>query len=188
MNRKGFTLIELLAVIIILGIIMMIAVPNVLGMLDRNKKNTLVEHAKTMINQAEYTLRRDTEIDFPSAGKAIIMTLKYLNTDDVSTSPYDIEYSPTKSFVAVVNTTSGGVTEYKYYAHLVACDDAICSNSSQNSINKNRGINLTSLDKLSGANHFEVVKEGSSVDVSLVNNQSRILSIIGASSIENVFQ
>ena len=60
MNKKGFTLIELLAVVIILGVIMTIAVPNVLSMLDRNKKDTFIENAKTMVTQAEYTLRSNT--------------------------------------------------------------------------------------------------------------------------------
>lgn len=36
-NRKGFTLVELLAVIVILGIIALIAVPNVLGTLNKSK-------------------------------------------------------------------------------------------------------------------------------------------------------
>ena len=35
-NRNGFTLVELLAVIVILGIIMLIAVPNVVGKIKAN--------------------------------------------------------------------------------------------------------------------------------------------------------
>lgn len=194
MKDKGFTLIELLAVIIILGVIMMIAIPNVLSMIDKNKKNTFVENAKTMINQAEYTLRRDTNIDYPSEGKAIILSLEYLNTDDVSTSPYSTDYSPSMSFVAIVNNTKNEVTEYKYFVHLVACADINCDNSSESAVNETTGINLTSLDSLSSKERFRLVKQGSQVNFNLgkisnnkMENESELLSIIGATGIEKIF-
>ena len=47
MNKKGFTLIELLAVIIILGILMLIAIPSVSNYINNSKKSTYV----TTINQ-----------------------------------------------------------------------------------------------------------------------------------------
>jgi len=193
MNKKGFTLIELLAVVIILGVIMTIAVPNVLTMLDKNKKETFLEHAKTMVNQAEYTLRKDTSIDYPEVnGDAVLLTLEYLNTDDISESPYNTNYSPSRSFVAIVNKTDGGVTEYQYYVHLVACTDLECTNASDNDVNKNRGINLTSFDKLSGGERFSLVKDGSEVEVGLglvdpnnvLLNEGEIKSKIGATSIK----
>lgn len=199
MNKKGFTLIELLAVVIILGVIMTIAVPNVLSMLDRNKKDTFIEHAKTMVNQAEYTLRKDTSIDYPEKNEdAIILTLEYLNTDDISESPYNTKYSPSKSFVAIVNKTQNegatdAVTEYKYYVHLVACTDIDCNNSEENSVNKNRGINLTVAENLNtGKDRFSLVKQGSDVNVTLGNiendgtltYESEIKFMIGATSVK----
>ncbi len=194
-NEKGFTLIELLAVVIILGVIMMIAVPNVLSMLDRNKKDTFIEHAKLMANQAEYTIRKDTSIEYPSEGNTIILTLEYLNTDDVSESPYNTTYSPTRSFVAIVNDTSDGITEYKYFVHLVACSDLECTNSSEADINKRRGINLINIDDLSGGSRFSNVKQDIEVDVTLglVNSENKmtyesdILSILDVTNIEKVY-
>jgi len=188
MNRKGFTLIELLAVVIILGVIMTIAVPNVLSMLDRNKKSTFIEHAKTMVNQAEYTLRKDTNIEYPvNHQDMIIITLEYLNTDDIKESPYNTFYSPTKSFVAIVNNTIGEVTEYNYYVHLVSCTDEGCTNQEENAVNKNRGINLVISTELDSGDKYDLVKEGIDVDIALgtlendntLSNIDKIKSLLG---------
>ena len=197
MNKKGFTLIELLAVVIILGVIMTIAVPNVLSMLDRNKRDTFIEHAKTMVNHAEYTLRKDDDIEYPeNNGDAIILTLEYLNTDDVSESPYDTPYSPSRSFVAIVNKTEKEITEYKYFVHLVTCSDSECSNKEDNAINKVRGINLTDSDSLSGGDRFSLVKEGTNVELTwgivnidtngdeVLDNESIVKELIGATNVK----
>ena len=52
MNKKGFTLIELLAVIIILGILMVIAVPAVTKYINESRKNTYVNSAKNIAGGA----------------------------------------------------------------------------------------------------------------------------------------
>ena len=41
MNKKGFTLIELLAVIIILSVVSLIAVPIVINVIEKTKKHHL---------------------------------------------------------------------------------------------------------------------------------------------------
>lgn len=50
MNRKGFTLIELIAVIVMIGLIMVIVVPNILDIVSESKEtsyNTLVKNIVT---------------------------------------------------------------------------------------------------------------------------------------------
>jgi len=192
MNRKGFTLIEILAVIIILGVVMTIAVPNVLSMIDRNKKDTVIEHAKMMATQAEYTIRKDTSIEYPADNNAIILTLEYLNTNDISESPYNVMYNPTRSFVAIVKETINGIAEYKYYVHLVACGDDTCSMATAN---RNRGINLIDVDLLTGGERFNKVVEGTEVETeyvyfdsndALVINDS-LTSMLGVIKIQNVY-
>ena len=76
MNKKnGFTLIELLAVIVILGIIMLIAIPNIISTLDKNKKDTLLKDAQRMVSAAEYKMTNPSSEE-PNANKIIIIALK----------------------------------------------------------------------------------------------------------------
>ena len=50
MNKKGFTLIELLAVIIILGILMIIAIPSVTTYIQNSRKSAFVDTASAYID------------------------------------------------------------------------------------------------------------------------------------------
>ena len=52
--KKGFTLIELLAVIVILSVIAVIAMPIVLGVVETTKKAALKESANALIEEAGY--------------------------------------------------------------------------------------------------------------------------------------
>lgn len=53
MNKKGFTLVELLAVIIILGIVLVIAVPKITSVIETSKINSLKESVKGIAKSAE---------------------------------------------------------------------------------------------------------------------------------------
>ena len=51
-NSKGFTLVELLAVIVIMGILMMVAIPAVTRTIENSRKDTFVDIAKSYANAA----------------------------------------------------------------------------------------------------------------------------------------
>ena len=52
-NKKGFTLVELLAVIVVLAIIILIAMPSVMSAMDKARKNALYTEASEIIKIAQ---------------------------------------------------------------------------------------------------------------------------------------
>jgi type IV pilus assembly protein PilA len=56
--KKGFTLVELLAVIVILGIILVIAVPNIMKVIDNAKQNAYENQKRLIINAARNYVSR----------------------------------------------------------------------------------------------------------------------------------
>lgn len=147
-NKQGFTMVELLATITILGIIMLIAVPNVLSIIDKNKKRTYVEDAKKMQVLAEYKLRSDTTIEKPRSGYAIAITLQSMDVTELSSAPEGGEYSGSESFVLISNESG----TYKYYVAIKETYDG-----------GERGMNLTDLDVLNGEGAIRNVVSGTNM-------------------------
>lgn len=114
-NKKGFTLIELLAAMVILGIIMAVAVPNVMGILKNSKDKTYVEDAKKFISLAEYKFRSGNGIKKPNKGKMTVISLSYVDNSEFENAPNGNKYDKEKSKV-FINNESG---TYKYYVVLV---------------------------------------------------------------------
>ena len=48
-KRKGFTLVELLAMLVVLGILMAVAIPNITGILGNQRVNGLKADAESLI-------------------------------------------------------------------------------------------------------------------------------------------
>ena len=59
MNRKGFTLIELLAVITIMGILMMVAIPSVSRTIENSRRDTFADVAKSYVNTIRSSVLAD---------------------------------------------------------------------------------------------------------------------------------
>ena len=93
MKRNGFTLIELLAVIVVIGLIMLIAVPNIVGISTGVRKDQMLTDAKKMISLAKYKVETDYDIRTLSKedicdGSQCILTINMLNVNgDVGTDP-----------------------------------------------------------------------------------------------------
>lgn len=150
MNRKGFTLIELLVTIAILALLMLVAVPNVMSTIDKNKQNTYVEDTKRMITLAEYEVRSDTSIELPTSGNCIVILLRALDLTDFNEGPEGGSYDLDKSYVVIARNGSS----YIYSATLVENYDGTI-----------RGIPLTTRDDLNKESARTKVASGSDLTI-----------------------
>lgn len=118
-NRKGFTLIEVIAVIIIIGVMMLVAVPNVTSYIVGSRKSSFATdvHAYIETIRSEYESReygpllRDDEI------MLVPIEIVVLEKGDAGKSPFG-NYIYSKSYVVIVPERGG----YQFYANVV--DDA----------------------------------------------------------------
>ncbi len=58
-NSKGFTLIELLAVITIMGILMMVAIPSVSRTIENSRRDTFADVTKSYVNTIRNSVLAD---------------------------------------------------------------------------------------------------------------------------------
>ena len=150
MNKKGFTLIELLATIAILALLMLVAVPNVMSTIDKNKQNTYVEDAKRMITLAEYEIRSNSSIELPTNGNCIVIPLGSLDLTDFSDGPEGGSYDLEDSYVVIARSGSS----YVYYATIV-----------ENFDETTRGLPLISRDDLNKESARTKVVKGDELSV-----------------------
>ncbi|MBR6949270.1 MAG: type II secretion system protein [Bacilli bacterium] len=119
-NKKGFTLVELLATLVILGLLTVIAAPNIIGILTNTKLNTYISDANKLQTLAEYKFRSDSKITRPQDGQCIVLTMNYLGTSEFKNPPYGGTYSTDKSFVVIKGEKNAqGALEYKYYVQII---------------------------------------------------------------------
>ncbi len=119
-NEKGFTLVELLAMLVVLGILMGVTIPNITGILSQSKENQVLEDATKMIETTKIKIATHTtgydKIPKIAAGECIVLSLNYLNdNEDIGKGPNEGEYQDYDSYV--VYTIEG--KQRKYYVRLV---------------------------------------------------------------------
>ena len=150
MKKNGFSLIELLATILILALLMLVAVPNVMSTIDKNKRDTYVEDAKRMITLAEYKVRSDTSIELPASGSCIVIRLGSLDLSDFNEGPEGGSYDLNSSYVVIGRSGS----TYQYLASIV-----------ENYDGNKRGIPLTTRDDLNKENSRNEVLSGDELNI-----------------------
>ena len=114
MKRNGFTLVELLASLTILGILMAVTVPNVVGILTQNREITYNEDAKKMISAAKYKMAGNNGVVRPGNNNCIVMSLGYLDNDEFENPPNDGKYLRDQSFVVIKRVGK----RYQYYVRI----------------------------------------------------------------------
>lgn len=120
-NNKGFTLIELLAVIVILGVLMIIAVPMVTQYITSAKRGAFLSTAKAYVSSARYAyLNEDYTCQGASintgAGGAVVIPFNQIKVDKANGMSSFNKKMEEKSYVIIQTTSSG---EYVYYVRMV---------------------------------------------------------------------
>lgn len=67
-KKNGFTLVELLAVIVVLALIMVIAIPSVLDVMNQARRSSFVEYAQKAISNTLTEYAFDSSNSIPGAG------------------------------------------------------------------------------------------------------------------------
>lgn len=140
-NKKGFTLVELLAVIVILGVLLMIAVPAVQNVIKKTKNNATQKQAELFIDAA----KKMAIIDEPTNDK-VIYKLSDLDSS-VDTNRF------TGMVVALKENES-----YKYYIYL---NDSVNKKTIGNNDNDILGNNDNNIFKFASEDNInENVTDG----------------------------
>ena len=147
MNKKGFTLIELLGVVIILAIIMLIAIPNIMTLVERSKKDGYINDARKMVYLVKSEIKKGA-VNKPSSEEYVKVTLKDLATSDLEKDKDGYTYDLNKSYVYITRENGNLV----YYAQLVSDKGT-----------KYRGILLVNVEDLKNELRYEKYYENTDV-------------------------
>lgn len=111
LTNAGFTLIELIATISILAILSLMAVPNIVGVTEKNRNKTYVEDAKRMISLAEYKVNANSNYKPSSYSEAICISMDDLGKNNFSSekgkAPNGGTYDSSKSYVKIERKSVG---------------------------------------------------------------------------------
>ena len=114
-NKKGFTLIELLAVIIILGVLMIIAIPSVTTYIQNSRKSAYVDSAVAYVDAIRNKVNEADKIKFYSTETLYLIpvgndaTKSCVSVETGGQSPFSDTW--TYAYVGVTYTGSG----YNYF-------------------------------------------------------------------------
>ena len=111
MKKNGFTLVELIITISIFGLMMLVSVPNVTSMVDKNKRKVYVNDAKKLVKLAKYKFYTTYKDSKPAAGTCLTYNINSLDMSNLESPPNGGTYNNGYSFVKV--TYSSGTYIFK---------------------------------------------------------------------------
>ena len=105
LDVKGFTLIELLAVITIMGILMMVAIPSISRTIENSRRDTFADLAKQYVNTVRNSVLADELMCGTVTASATANGTYYFKIDSTE--------QPTKDLMESGGTSSWGGAEVK---------------------------------------------------------------------------
>ena len=176
-NNKGFTWVEFLAMMVVLGILMAVTVPNITGIISSHRINISKTDGRKMADRAKIKVSKDN-LPKPKNGECIILSLNYLNdNDDIISGPNGGKYLQFDSFVIYKREGS----KYKCYVRLV-----------EENGEEHFGIELSDVEEIVDSRDDNIVvindlvgltKENASSHLSMLQGNSRVTSICPSSKI-----
>lgn len=152
LNKMGFTLIELLAAMVILGILMGVAIPNVIGVVNRQKNSAYIEDAKRMVIRARTTFSSNTNIDKESG---TCFTLRYLDNGDFDEPPNGGVYLKSLSYVQYDSDGHYIVT----LIECVSCKEKTTEQIYATNMNSMKDIRIVSNVDGGGVNYNDLIND-----------------------------
>ena len=154
-KTDGFTLTELLAMLVVLAAIMMVAIPNINGIMKQQKTTKYKNDAINMIQTAKTKVAKEGQK--LENGECIVYSLDYLNDNgNFDKGPNGGSYDQYESFVIYKRDGS----EYKYLARLLE--------------NNN--------DKLVGIDYKDINAIKNDADTTLINKNATPIDLKGSYS------
>lgn len=157
MYNKGFTLVELLAMLTVLAVLMIVAIPNISQILKNSRMNQVKMDARKMVDSAKIKISKDNKKTIKDDENMFyyIFSLDYLDTnDDIKKGPNGGEYDKYSSFV-IYNRSDG--TPH-YYVRLIE--------------KKNNDYYVLTKDSKNITEIDEITKKDSTIEVKKVNSIS----------------
>ena len=134
-NKNGFTLIELLAVIVIMGVLMMVAIPAMTRYIENAKRDVFADTAKKYISAVRYTMLSDGFTcnmgtsgtgkpisgdcgltDLEPGGKSIVVPASFIELENATEkSPWGKTFDGRYAWIKISNVGTSEKPEYKYY-------------------------------------------------------------------------
>lgn len=121
MNQKGFSLVELIGMVVVLGVLMVITVPNIAGILKNNKENIVKEDINKIVSNAKNKINTKQAKSPPSQDDCVVMTLDYVDSNnDLKSGLNGGKYNREESFIVIrKEREQGNSYSYRYYVRLV---------------------------------------------------------------------